>query len=260
MTAPRVILFDIGSTLWSSPPEDPQALADCYGRARAVLLETIEEPPPIEELIEAVEGHFAEWEDRWRADTEHAHVAQGPTTDYVAKALERFELTLTPDALQRFTDALLDTSVYTAKAETAEEGMVEALEALRDRGLRLGCVSNAFMGAAVLDRIMDEKGLGRHLQFTVSSCEVGWRKPHPAIYEAALELMDVTAAETIFVGDRIDADVEGPAALGMRTVLTHQYREEYPNAGAVQPDAVIGHLRELVDYVDSLSKDEATVS
>ncbi len=37
MAAPRVVLFDIGGTLWSSPPEDAHALAYCYGRGRDAL-------------------------------------------------------------------------------------------------------------------------------------------------------------------------------------------------------------------------------
>ena len=254
MIRPRAVLFDIGSTLWSSPPEDLQALADCYSRGREALLRCLTDAPPIEALIEAVEGYFAEWEDIWRVEA--GRVEQPPTSQYVAEALARLGLTVSePAALAEFTDALLETSIYTAKAEPAEPGMPEALAALIERGLILGCVSNAFMPAAALNRIMVEKGLGQYLSLTVSSCEAGYRKPHPAIYEAALQGLGVTAAETIFVGDRLDADVEGPAALGMRTVLTLQYRQEDPSAAKVQPDHVIRHLSELAGYVDGLLKD-----
>jgi putative hydrolase of the HAD superfamily len=82
---------------------------------------------------------------------------------------------------------------------------------------------------------------------TISSCEFGYRKPHPSIYEAAVQRMGVDASEIIFVGDRVEQDVVGPARLGMRTVLTLQYREEDPAAGAIKPDAVIRHLSELPD-------------
>jgi putative hydrolase of the HAD superfamily len=130
--------------------------------------------------------------------------------------------------------------------------MPEALAALKALGLRLGCVSNAFMTAAGLHEIMLVKGLGQYLDLTVSSCEFGHRKPHPSIYLAAVEGLGVTPEETIFVGDRLDADIEGPAALGMRTVLTHQYRVEDPANAKVQPDAVVKHLSELVPYVQSV--------
>jgi FMN phosphatase YigB (HAD superfamily) len=64
--------------------------------------------------------------------------------------------------------------------------------------------------------------------------------------------MGVTNAEVIFVGDRVEQDVVGPARLGMRAVLTLQYRQENPEASSVRPDAVIGHLSELPDVAREL--------
>jgi putative hydrolase of the HAD superfamily len=240
---PRVVLFDIGSTLWSSPAEDPGALEYCYGRAREALLRHHGEAPSMEALIEAVEGYFAHWEDTWKAD--NTRILQSPTTEFVKDALLKIGLEPHQEALGPFTEALLETSVYTAKTLEPEEGMPEALAELRELGLAVACVSNAFMGADVLNRILDERGLGQYSSFTVSSCELGYRKPHPRIYEEALRLAGVSGPEAVFVGDRVDADVEGPAALGMRTVLTHQYRQEDPSRAKVAPDAVIRHLSEL---------------
>jgi HAD superfamily hydrolase (TIGR01509 family) len=244
MPKPRAVLFDIGSTLWSSPPEDPGALATCYGRGREILVEAFGQAPAIEDLIEAVEGYFAEWEEIWRRDA--TAMTQGPTTEFVATALRNLDIELPVEALAAFTDAILQTSVYTAKVEPPEPTMPEALAALRDLGLRLGCVSNAFMGAQTLIDIMLERGLGQHLEMTISSCEFGYRKPHPSIYEAAVQRMALEPSEIIFVGDRVEQDVVGPARLGMRTVLTLQYRQEDPASGGLPPDAVINHFSELV--------------
>jgi HAD superfamily hydrolase (TIGR01509 family) len=247
---PRAVLFDIGSTLWASPAEHPDALAYCYGRARQVLEGVVSEPPSLGTLIETVEGYLAEWEEIWRRDA--SRVEQRPTTEFVAEALKRIDLNLATRPLAEFTDIVMETSVFTAKTEPPEPGMREAFAALKQRGLRLACVSNAFMSATVLHRIMEERGYGAYLDFTVSSCDLGYRKPHPAIYQAALAKLELTADETIFAGDRLDADVAGPAALGMRTVLSHQYRQEDPETAKVRPDRVISHLSGLVDYVDEL--------
>jgi FMN phosphatase YigB (HAD superfamily) len=243
MPKPRIVLFDIGSTLWSSPAEDPGALEYCYGRGRDILVEALGDAPSMDELIHAVEGYFADWEEVWRRDA--TAVTQEPTTDFVARALKQLGLTPAPAVLAAFTDAILETSVYTAKVEPPEPGMPEALAGLRELGLRLGCVSNAFMGAKVLHSIMEERGLGQHLEMTISSCDFGWRKPHPSIYEAAVATMGAENDEVIFVGDRVEQDVVGPAKLGMRSVLTLQYRQEDPESSAVKPDAVIAHLSEL---------------
>ena len=254
MTKPRVILFDIGETLWSSPPEDPAALVECYGRGRAILVEALGNAavPPVEALIEAVEGHFAEWEIAWRNDP--TLVTQRPTHAFVADALARLELTAPQSALEGFTDALLETSIYTAIAEKPEPDMVAAMQALSGLNIHLGCVSNAFMTGRDLMRIMEAKGLGKYLEHTVASCEAGYRKPHPGIYQAGLDAFNVTGPEAIFVGDRLYADVEGPSKLGMRTVLTTQYRSEDHATSAASPDLVIAHLGELAPWVEGLLK------
>jgi putative hydrolase of the HAD superfamily len=250
MPKPRAVLFDIGSTLWSSPAEDPGALEACYGRGHRILLDALGAAPPVPSLVEAVEGYFAEWEEIWRHDA--SIVTQAPTTEFVATALAKLGVQPPADALAAFTDAILQVSVGTAVVEPPEPGMPEALAGLRELGLRLGCVSNAFMDAATLHQIMVERRLGEHLELTISSCEFGYRKPHPSIYEAAVDRMGIGADEVIFVGDRVEQDVVGPAKLGMRTVLTLQYREEDPSLGAISPDAVIRHLSELPDVAKAM--------
>src|SRR5439155_358134 len=125
--------------------------------------------PAIEALIEAVEGHFAEWEDVWRH--EPGRVEQPPSPEYVAKALAKLDLNLEAAALAAFTEAILDTSVGTATVLAPEPENAEALARMRALGLRLGAVSNAFMPASVLQRILDARGLGEHIEFTISSAE-----------------------------------------------------------------------------------------
>src|SRR6266545_5369866 len=208
---PRAVLFDIGSTLWSSPAEDPGALARCYGAGRDVIIAAGLVAPALEDLILTVEGHFAEWEDTWRS--EPGRVEQPPTTEYVERALAKLDLELPAAALAAFTAAVLDTSVYTAMVEPAEPANGAALRALRDLGLRLACVSNAFMPGSVLQRILNARGMGEDCEFTISSCEFGIRKPDPRIYQEAARKLGLPAPAVVFVGDRVDADVEGPAAV-----------------------------------------------
>ncbi|HLF71780.1 MAG TPA: HAD family hydrolase [Dehalococcoidia bacterium] len=248
----RAVLFDLGGTLWSSPAEDADALASCYTRGREILVASGCDAPAIETLIDVVEGYLGEWEGIWR--DAFGNQTQEPTPKFVADALKRAGIEATAAAVAAFTAAVMEVSVGTARALAPEPGMPEALAALAQRGLRLGVVSNAFMSAQTLQRIMEARGIGPYFDVTVSSADVLHRKPHPKIYEAVLEPLGLSAEEALFVGDRLDADVEGPAALGMRTVLTQQYKAEDPATARVKPDYVIKHLRELVDVIDALLK------
>ena len=103
------------------------------------------------------------------------------------------------------------------------------LEALRDRGLRLGLVSNAFDPGWLLHRDLAQMGLAERLDFSVFSSEVGTRKPHPEIFERALAALGVQPERALFVGDRLYEDVRGAGELGMTTVQALWFRaDEHP--------------------------------
>jgi putative hydrolase of the HAD superfamily len=109
------------------------------------------------------------------------------------------------------------------------------LEALRVRGLRLGLVSNAFDPGWLLHRDLEQMGLAQRLDFSVFSSEVGMRKPHPEIFERALEALEVDPDRALFVGDRLYEDVRGAAEVGMTTVQALWFRvDEHPDG--FEPD------------------------
>jgi len=91
------------------------------------------------------------------------------------------------------------------------------LDALRERGLRLGLVSNAIDPPALLHRDLAELGVAERLDVALFSSEVGWRKPHPAMFERALAELGAEPERTLFVGDNLVNDVGGASALGIRT-------------------------------------------
>ncbi|HSP90924.1 MAG TPA: HAD-IA family hydrolase, partial [Vicinamibacterales bacterium] len=56
----------------------------------------------------------------------------------------------------------------------------------------------------------------------ISSAELGFLKPHPAIFEAALAAVGEPAAAAVMVGDSVKADIEGARRIGMRAVLVRR--------------------------------------
>ena len=109
------------------------------------------------------------------------------------------------------------------------------LEALRSRGLKLGLVSNAFDPAWLLHRDLEQMGITERLDFAVFSSEVGKRKPHPEIFERALDALEVDASEAMFVGDRLYEDVRGSNDLGMTSVQALWFRADEGDEGG-EPD------------------------
>jgi putative hydrolase of the HAD superfamily len=112
---------------------------------------------------------------------------------------------------------------------------VALLEALRTRGLKTGLVSNATDPGWLLRADLERQGLAPCLDAVVFSSELGKRKPHPAIYEAALLELGVAPERALFVGDRLIEDVKGPAELGMTTVQAVWFRAD-ENPDGIEPD------------------------
>jgi putative hydrolase of the HAD superfamily len=112
---------------------------------------------------------------------------------------------------------------------------IALLDALRDRGLKTGMVSNAMDPPWILLRDLEEQELAERLDAVVFSSEVGVRKPRPEIFHAALERLGVTPDRALFVGDRLNADVRGARDVGMRTVQAMWFRAEEEEDG-IEPD------------------------
>lgn len=124
--------------------------------------------------------------------------------------------------------------------------VAEVLGALRAGGLRLGICSNAAYRPASMRDQVRHVGIRDLVDAAVFSSEVGWRKPSPRIFGAALVALGATATSTVFVGDRLREDVGGAHGAGMRAVLVERRPEQARDATAAeQPDAVITSLREL---------------
>jgi HAD superfamily hydrolase (TIGR01509 family) len=109
------------------------------------------------------------------------------------------------------------------------------LDALRGRGLKLGLVSNAFDPPALLHRDLEQLGIAARVDVALFSSEVGWRKPHPAIFEQALEALGVRSDRALFVGDSLAADIGGAAAVGMHTCQAVWFRAD-DDTQAAEPE------------------------
>jgi FMN hydrolase / 5-amino-6-(5-phospho-D-ribitylamino)uracil phosphatase len=137
------------------------------------------------------------------------------------------------------TDEELDTFLEAEHAEWQPARMLATtthalLEALRDRDLRVGLVSNAFDPPPLLHRDLEQMGVAHRLDVAVFSSEVGVRKPHPAIFERALEAIGVEPEATLFVGDTLATDIAGARALGMHTCQALWFRAD--DADAPEPE------------------------
>jgi putative hydrolase of the HAD superfamily len=109
------------------------------------------------------------------------------------------------------------------------------LDSLRARRLKLALVSNVVTPPRFVRPELEREGLTARLDAIVLSCEVGKRKPHPAMFERALAELGVRAEDAVFVGDRLLQDITGAGELGMTTVQALWFRAD-EHANGREPD------------------------
>jgi HAD superfamily hydrolase (TIGR01509 family) len=131
---------------------------------------------------------------------------------------------------------------FASGAEQAAAVNRRVLATLKDRGYRLGMVSNACGNVAAL---CDEFGYSPSLSAVVDSHWFGRAKPDPAIFAHALHLLDASAERTGFVGDSLDHDIRPAKQLGMTTFWIAE-RGALANGVA---DVVLGSVAELPDFL-----------
>lgn len=123
-------------------------------------------------------------------------------------------------------------------------GAAAALRWCKARELSVVVVTNTISRGDEEARSDFERfGVTDLIDHVVSSYSTGWEKPHRAIFERALGYAGAVAAEACNIGDRLDLDVAGPKALGMRAVWVST--DVVPSGFATPPDATISLLEQL---------------
>jgi HAD superfamily hydrolase (TIGR01509 family) len=192
------MLFDWGDTLFHAPhaPEVIVAFARSHGvhipesRARELWDEVWIAGKTPEEIAKgrdlSMEAHRRVWEDLFGR------------LDQVVPGLSRalYEQVMDPHSWVPFADTR------------------STLEAVRQRGLKVGVVSNV---PAHLRPAFAKHGLDGLVDSYTHSFEVGAEKPDPAIFLAAAKSLGVAPGETLMVGDH-EVD-RGAERAGMRVFI-----------------------------------------
>ena len=195
----RAVLFDVDFTLVKPGPdlgpEGYQLLGRRFGleldparyaEARAAAIETVERHPELDHDEEV-----------WVLFTERIIRGMGGDSDRAYECA--VEMTRAWEHAHNF---------------ELFEDTLPVLAELRAHGLKIGLVSNTGrdLAAFVEHHALD-------VDLALGSASHGKTKPHPAIFQAALDQLGVSAEEAVMVGDSPEDDIEGARGLGMRAFL-----------------------------------------
>ncbi len=198
------VLFDVHSTL-----VDQGGSADWLDLA--LIKAPTDLPPANREALE----HFLDriWENGRVVDPQSSRDLSPQAHAEVFFTLVAQGPSVPPALAQGLYDVMLDTW-------HAYDDAVPTLQALKKLGIKIGLLSN--VGVSI-HHVLAREGLTQFADGIVLSYEIGVVKPNREMFEASLNSIDSTAAETLMVGDSGHDDVGG-TALGMRTLVLPRTR------------------------------------
>jgi putative hydrolase of the HAD superfamily len=240
VTAPRAVVFDLGGTLVQWPDWEGGAPVK-WGFAYDAVREAWDISATREEFVAAMRAaEKAHWE---RVDRDHW---SGPPTGLVSDGFRRLEASVDDRALMAALDgyARAVAGWCTVFADTRD-----TLATLRERGYRLGLLSNTWWAADWHNADLAAHGLAGLLDELVYTSDLPHSKPHPSVFREVASRLGIVPEACVMIGDRQIDDVAGARAIGMRAIWRRN-ESGFP-VSDVAPDAIVDALAELPDLLRS---------
>ncbi len=208
MNPPKAIGFDLFNTLMTVHPDAMQLAHDLQIRVLH------EEGLPVEEAafgkayVEAAVKYIK---------AAHKDGRETHNRFWVAEALETLGHSLSPEdpRIAKAVEAYFSAFYPNCRLIPGTKELLGELA----RRYPLGMITNFTDGPAAR-KIIDLLELNPFFRHVVVSGELGYRKPHPYLFERLVGALGVPAGEILFVGDDLEADVRGARDAGLQAVLT----------------------------------------
>jgi putative hydrolase of the HAD superfamily len=234
---PRAVIFDLGGTLVDWPDWGTDAPRR-WGLTYDYLIGQLPGRtwPPRDAFVRAMrEAERAHWQ---RVETEHW---SGPPSGLLYEGFRRLGEPAVEDVLLA---ALAGYGRAVDGWAVAFPDAAATLRRLRERGYRLGLLSNTWWAAEWHNADLAAHGLADLLHEVVYTSDLPHSKPHPSVFRAVAERLGVEPGAGVMVGDRLVDDVTGALGVGMRAVW-RENASPWPRPPGVQPTAVIRRLDEI---------------
>jgi HAD superfamily hydrolase (TIGR01509 family) len=212
----EVALIDVGGTLW--PNSWPIRQAD--GEGRRIRVRTAmagQEAAVIDALVDDLLRSSKPGDEARTVSTE-SQVVVG-ADELITICLGRQSLPADAGTISRIRRAM---AIPIDDRFQPLPGTRHLLEAIRGLGMRNVIASNTYWRDA--DSYWDDfraLGMADLIDGIITSVDAGHLKPHPAVFEMAMQWAGAAAEQCVVIGNREDNDIAPALALGMQTILVY---------------------------------------
>lgn len=223
----QAVIFDLGNTLISYYTREEfsnileEAINNCV------------------EQIEKDNQLLVSGETIWNRVKEHNHGSPGHKVYPMEERLSNIFQIDDQDKLKELCKVFMKPILETSRLH---DDVLPVLRELKRRDYLTAILTNTPWGcpSSIWLSELDRYGLSEYIDEAMCCVDVGWRKPDPRPFKHLLEKLRVEPEECLFVGDDPRWDIEGPKAIGMKTLLIDRT--------GMNPDAVHG-LDEVLEVL-----------
>lgn len=129
-------------------------------------------------------------------------------------------------------------------------GVVDGLNALREKGFRLGCVTNKAEKFTL--PLLEKSGLGSYFEITLSGDSLPEKKPHPLPLQHAAMFFECNTAELLMIGDSVN-DAQAARAAGCPVFIVPYGYNEGMELRGLDCDAFIDDIPSALKFVKLLA-------
>jgi putative hydrolase of the HAD superfamily len=229
----KAVFFDLYHTLIGYDPPREEGVASTLARMGFdIPSKTLRRP-----LVTADEYFYRETGKKPLKDRNEEETVS-LWSEYQSVVLREAGISPTPEIIENIL-----TDMKSAKYDLVLfDDVLPALNALKDRKLFLGLISNADRDISPL---LEKLGILSLLKTHLTSQEAGMAKPQKGIFQKAAERIGVSVKEALYVGDQWVVDVQGARGAGMQALLLD--RGSY--FGEIPESEKITTLKEIADRI-----------
>jgi len=243
----RAVMFDLGNTLMHAVAP-PEMWPEVIRRGNQALMDYMCDL----DILKECDTFMDEFNQRLRqyyAERDQ-HMVETSTFLVLKELLGEKGYSDLSDTVIR--DSLDQHYAVTQKNWQLEKDTISCLNALRGANYKMGIISNAGDDRDV-QQLVEKFGITSYFDIILTSAACGYRKPHPRIFELALEYFNIQAEEAAMVGDTLNADIMGANQMGMYSVwITRRVENRSEDEPTIQPQATIKTLDELPILLNDL--------
>ncbi len=238
----KAVFFDLGGTLRIALLEEPW-----MRHARRKMAEIAGAPVPYEEFYQMIEERYEPYRKWALAENKES----GDDELWCKWLLPDYD----QERIKQVCHELSFQYRQCKGRRVVVDGGVEVIKGLRERGYRLGIISNLIGENEVPDWLEDD-GLDQYFDAVILSSVCHMRKPCFEIYQLAAQKMGVELSECVSVADNIKRDIPGAKKAGVGcNIIFSSPEKKHPVEFTEEnrPDAVVEDFREILDLLPPLN-------